>query len=170
MRTRRTAQLLLTVLVLGVTALASRRVASAAEAVRWPRQPAPPLPTVTFGTTTRWEPISGTRVYRVTETSRPSYDLFRFGSKYYAFNDGYWYRSSSPSRGYIVIEDRYVPVALAGVPHDQWRSYPPGWMNPKNPHFNGRHDNGKGSDKGWEKGSDKGSVKGSDKGHGGNKH
>lgn len=141
MKARVKTQILLMALVLGAIALATEP-ASAKKA------PAPPA--ITFYSTPRWETIPGTSVAWVGENQRPSYDLFRLGSNYYIYNNGYWYRSAQLDRKYVVIDDRKVPAAFAQIPNDRWRSYPPGWMNPKNPHYSGKHDNGspKGHDSG----------------------
>ena len=105
-----------------------------------------------------WETISGTRVSWVREQDRPNYDLFRYGSRYYIYNEGYWYRSDRLNQRFTVVDERYVPMAFSTVPNNRWRSYPPGWMNPKNPHYSGRHDNG--HDKGHDEGGNNGNGRG----------
>ena len=102
----------------------------------------PLAPRVNFVSTPVWETIPGTSVFSVRDQERPSYDMFRYGSMYYIYNDGYWYRSSGLNRKFAFIDERHVPMAFAGIPNDHWRTYPVGWTNPKNPHFSGRHDNG----------------------------
>lgn len=136
-------QVLLTVLSLGVISLVAVPVSEAdLLSKQWPAPPA-----VTFRTTPRWETIPGTRVARVSQDLRPDYDLFRYGSRYYLYNDGYWYRSDRLNTTFAGIAESRIPMAIANVPNPEWRSYPPGWTNPKNPHFSGRHDNGKRSGK-----------------------
>ena len=90
-----------------------------------------------------WESVPGTKVYWVRADERPAFDLFRFGTRFYLFDQGQWYRSNRHDRDYVVIQERYVPLTISRVPSQHWRSYPKGWMNPKNPHYNGRHDNGR---------------------------
>ena len=143
MKARSTAQFLLLALMLGVIALATVPVSAvgSGDSRTWNRVSA--APTVTFSTTPRWEVIPGTRVALVSAAERPNYDLFRYGSTYYIYNDGNWYRSNQLNQTFGVIDESIVPIAISGVPNNQWRSYPPGWMNPKNPHYSGRHDNGK---------------------------
>jgi len=104
-------------------------------------------PRILFKSAPHWEAVPGTRVYWVRADERPAYDLFRLGSLFYLFDQGHWYRSSRQDRGYVVIDDRYVPMAISGVPSHHWRSYPKGWLNPKNPHYSGRHDNGRDASK-----------------------
>ncbi|MEO5618785.1 MAG: hypothetical protein ABIS67_13540 [Candidatus Eisenbacteria bacterium] len=161
MRARTTTQYLLAVFAFGATVLVSDpfSIAAATESRAWNRVPA--APTVAFSITPRWEVIPGTRVSWVRQQERPNYDLFRYGSRYYIYNDGYWYRSDRLNRRFTVIDERYIPIAFADVPTRHWRSYPPGWKNPKNPHYSGRHDNsdyekhdhGKNNDKSRGKGS-----------------
>jgi hypothetical protein len=143
MKARSTTRFLLTALVLGVTALVTEPDSAAGGdgSRAWNRVPT--APAVTFRSTPGWEMIPGTGVAWVREHERPDYDLFRYGSRYYIYNDGYWYRAARLNRPFVVIDERNVPIAIADVPHDQWRSYPPGWMNPKNPHYSGKHDNRK---------------------------
>ena len=130
MKVPSTTRFLLTVLVLGAATVAAGSAFAA-----------PAAPVVIFRTAPRWDVIPGTLVARVRDNERPDYDLFRYGSRYYAYDNGYWYRSARLDRPFVVINERSVPIAIAAVPHDQWRSYPPGWMNPKNPHYSARHDN-----------------------------
>lgn len=108
---------------------------------------APSPPRILFKSAPHWEAVPGSKVYLVRAEERPAYDLFRLGSLFFLFDQGHWYRSSRQDRGYVVIDERYVPVAISGVPSRHWRSYPKGWLNPKNPHYSGRHDNGRGSSK-----------------------
>lgn len=108
---------------------------------------APPPPRIVFKSAPHWEAVPGTNVYCVREAERPAYDLFRAGSLFYLFDQGHWYRSNRQERGYTVINERYVPVSISRVPSHHWRSYPQGWLNPKNPHYSGRHDNGQGASK-----------------------
>jgi len=134
---------LLTALLIGATALVTVPAppAAAADIRVVSRAPAPPA--VTFRLSPAWQTIPGTTVAVVRAQDRPDYDLFRYGSRYFLYKDGYWYRSSQLNQRYVAIDERYVPMAIAMVPHDHWRSYPPGWMNPRNPHYSGRHDNRK---------------------------
>lgn len=140
MKARSASKLPFPVFALGVIALLSGAITIAA--VKDSQAGIHLAPQVTFSTSPVWETIPGTNVSWVREQQRPNYDLFRYGSKYYIYNDGYWYRSSRLNQRFALIDERYVPVAFSGVPSDHWRSYPVGWTNPKNPHYSGRHDNG----------------------------
>lgn len=139
MTIRSTAQSLITILLL--TATGSAEPASATEVRVVSRAPAAPI--VVYRRASLWETIPGTRVAWVRDADRPAYDLFRYGSRYYIYNDGYWYSSRRQNGRYVVIDDRRVPIAIAGVPDHHWRTYPQGWKNPKHPHYYGKHDKGK---------------------------
>lgn len=143
MKVRSTMQFLVMVLVLGATALVFEPVLPVGghDSQAGTRAPAPPL--ITFSSSPHWVTIPGTRVVRLSDSERPDYDVFRYGSRYYLYNDGSWYRSRQPNQRFVVISERNVPLAFSAVPSDHWRSYPPGWRNPKNPHYSGRHDNRK---------------------------
>ncbi len=140
MKSRSTTQLLITVLVLSAAAFTAQGAQASGDVVVITR--APMAPVVVFRSPSMWETVPGTRVMWVRDADRPAYDMFRYGSRYYIYNDGYWYSSRQQNGRYMVIDDRRVPLAIARVPDHQWRSYPKGWMNPKNPHYSGRHDNG----------------------------
>jgi hypothetical protein len=167
MRACTTTKLLIAVLALGAAATmmgGPTATANAGESRTWNRVPQPPA--VTFRRAPIWEVIPGTRVSWIRERDRPNYDLFRSGSSYYLYNDGYWYRSNRLDRRFTVIQERYVPMAFSGIPDNHWRNYPPGWRNPRNPHYSGRHDNGR---NGWNGngrnvGNDRGRNVGNDDG------
>jgi hypothetical protein len=40
------------------------------------------------------------------------YDIIRYGSRYYIYNDGRWFRSSSYRGPWKVVEYRYLPVKI----------------------------------------------------------
>jgi hypothetical protein len=138
MKARSTTRFLITALVLGATALATEPVPAAGgdDSRTWAQTLAAPV--VTFREAPRWEMIPGTRVAWVRGEERPDYDLFRYGSGYYIHKNGHWYRSNRLNRPFLVINERSVPVAIAAVPRDRWRNYPPGWMNPRKPNSSGR--------------------------------
>ena len=119
------------------------RTASASVDLRTGKQAGPLPPRILFKNAPHWQAVPGTKVYWVRADERPAFDLFRFGTRFYLFDQGQWYRSNREDRDYVVIQERYVPLAISRVPSQHWRSYPKGWMNPKNPHYNGRHDNGR---------------------------
>jgi len=142
MRTHSKLPLLLAMLVLGTATFTLQR-ASASDGGTVVVTQAPRAPVVVFRSPSLWQTLPGTRVAMVRAGERPSYDLFRYGSRYYLYNADHWYSSPKQDGRYVMISDQRVPIAISRVPTQQWRSYPKGWMNPKNPHFNGRHDNGK---------------------------
>lgn len=148
MRTRSTTHLVLPSLLLGLFALIAVPT-HATDLVRVRTVSlAPAPPRVLFSTNPHWVAVPGTRVYRVRDDDRPSYDMMRYGSRYYIYDQGYWYRSTRWNGPFVTIQERSVPTVFYDVPSDHWRRYPPGWSNPKNPHSTGRHDNGKSKGKG----------------------
>ena len=112
---------------------------------------------VTFGTTPRWAGINGTRVEEVYGDDRPSYDVFRYGGSYYAYDNDRWYSSRNESGRFTMIDTRAVPDELSRVPRDHWRNYPPAWGNrdgkPGNGNGNGR---GRSEENGHGHGNDRG--------------
>lgn len=90
---------------------------------------APPPPTVTFSTTPEWEMVPGTRVYVVNDQMRPDYDMFRVGSTYWIYDNGYWYRATSWNGDYVAVNSTAVPATISTVPQTYWRSYPTTWVS-----------------------------------------
>jgi hypothetical protein len=105
--------------------------------------PSPPL--VEFQYRPQWVPVTRSNVLMVRAAERPYYDMFSYGSNYYIYNDGYWYRSSRWDGSYVAIDARDVPVEIHSVPEAEWHSYPPGWayydnssnMNGRDYQYNG---------------------------------
>ena len=95
---------------------------------------------VSFGSAPRWSSISGSRVEVIPYEQRPSYDVFRYGGSYYAYNNNRRYSSSRESGQFNLIEERSVPSELTSVPRAHWRNYPAAWGN----NGNGRGNNGNG--------------------------
>jgi hypothetical protein len=89
---------------------------------------------ITFGSTPRWTSMRGTRVMRIRDRERPDYDMFRYGNVYYIYRDDHWYSSRRVRGSYRMVEDRYVPMQVSGVPREHWRAYPNGWMERNNRH------------------------------------
>ena len=82
---------------------------------------------ITFGTTPHWTSVRGTRVSVIRQSERPDYDMFRYGGRYYAYQNNRWYMSRRSRGQFNSIDDRYVPTELSRVPRDHWRNYPSGW-------------------------------------------
>ena len=86
---------------------------------------APPPPVVVV----REEPslllVPGSTVYVVNDR-RVGYDSFRYGTYWYVYNDGYWYRARGYRGPFGVIETRYVPAAIIRVPAKHWKHHPHG--------------------------------------------
>ena len=92
---------------------------------------------VTFGTSPHWTTVRGTRVREIRASERPDYDMFRYGSRYYAYRDNRWYYSNHDRGEFRAIEDREVPRELARVPRDHWHNYPQAWQNREDHHDEG---------------------------------
>ena len=69
--------------------------------------------------------VVGSGVY-VVSNAGPDYDMFRYGSTYYLCYDGYWYRSSSLSGRFVVVEMQSVPQQVVSVPARHWKHHPHG--------------------------------------------
>lgn len=84
---------------------------------------------INFGRTPRWETVRGTQVRMIRSGDRSDYDVFRYGSRYYAYNhmNGNWYVSRRYNGRYMLIDDRSVPRELRRVPRNRWRHYPAEW-------------------------------------------
>lgn len=53
-------------------------------------------------------------------------DMFQYGSSWYVYSGGYWYRSRSYNGPYAVISFESVPSRIYGVPESRWRHHPHG--------------------------------------------
>ena len=86
---------------------------------------APPPPRTVFVTAPPCEGIPGSPVY-VVEQPGLSYDCFVYGSRYYMYNDGFWYRSATYRGPFRVVDVRYVPRPILVVPEGHWKHHPHG--------------------------------------------
>ena len=64
-------------------------------------------------------------VYVVSEPS-VRYDMFRYGSSWYVYSGGYWYRAPSYRGPFAVVDVRYVPRQVMEVPRRHWKHHPHG--------------------------------------------
>ncbi len=132
------------------------------------RAPAPPV--IAFRRSPRWVTVPGTRVYVVNRNERPGYDIFRYGSTYYIYDNGWWYRSNRWNGRFVAIDERMVPTAFYDVPRAEWRSYPSGWEN----RAWQDHRNRTGHNDRWHRDNgsreDNGRHRGNDRGHGGRRY
>ena len=87
---------------------------------------APPAPHMMFHARPHERFDPGTRVYVVDDPGVGDYDCFRYGSYYWLFNDGYWYRSRSWRGGFVVVQPRYVPASFYNVSPAHWKHRPNG--------------------------------------------
>jgi hypothetical protein len=95
---------------------------------------APPPPRVVFVEEPEIVVVPGTRVYMVSESGF-GYDMFRYGSSWYLYSGGFWYRSSTYRGSFAVIDVRSVPSPIMKVPASRWKHHPhggpPGQMKAK---------------------------------------
>jgi len=87
---------------------------------------------ITFTNRPRWTNVRVTRVTMIRQGQRPDYDMFRYGNKYYVYNNGRWYMSNRSNGRFHAINDRAVPYELSRVPRENWHSYPTAWQD-RNP-------------------------------------
>jgi len=100
--------------------------------------------TINFGTSPHWTTIRGTNVRTIRQSERPDYDIYRYGGRYYVYQNDHWYMSRRGYGQFTMIDERYVPAEFSRVPRAHWRNYPQGWMD-----RHGRMNNrGRGNDPG----------------------
>ena len=83
---------------------------------------------VSFGTAPRWRTFEGSRVEIIGDANHP-YDMFRYGGRYYVYNNDRWYSSTNWRGDFAYIDDNVVPVEIHRVPRNYWRAYPTGWSD-----------------------------------------
>ena len=54
--------------------------------------------------------------------------MFRYGSNYYVYDNGYWYRANRWNGPFVAITFNAVPGDFRTVPRREWRTYPSEWM------------------------------------------
>jgi hypothetical protein len=84
---------------------------------------APPPPRIVLAERPDLVAVPGSLVYSVRNVD---YDVWRYNGAYYAYNDGYWYRSSKTSGPYVVVDVRRVPETILRVPAQSWKHHPHG--------------------------------------------
>jgi len=93
---------------------------------RGPNQ-APMSPSADFRRQPRWMRVQGTNVMMTSAQQRPAYDLFKLGSTFYIYDNGYWYSSNRWNGSFTAINQRSVPADFMNVPRAYWRNYPEAW-------------------------------------------
>lgn len=81
---------------------------------------APPPPRFAYHRHPHVYIVPDTRVYYVDQPDF-DYDVFEYGPYWYACRDGYWYRSPGYDGPFRVVDVRYVPRPILGVPREHWR-------------------------------------------------
>ena len=85
-------------------------------------------PPARFDSVPNWRLVPGSsRVYWISGSKKPSYDLFRSTSKYYTFQNGNWYMATKVNGPYKLIDSSKVPSSFKSVKEKYWVSYPAGW-------------------------------------------
>ena len=87
---------------------------------------APPAPHFEFRARPRERLYPGDRVYVVEDPGVGDNDCFRYGGFYWVFREGYWYRSASWRRPFVVVHPRYVPGVFYQMPPTRWKHHPNG--------------------------------------------
>ena len=91
---------------------------------------APPPPRVVYVEEPRFDYIPEERVYVVDDEDLP-YDYFRYGTFFYIYNDGYWYRAHSYRGPFVAIRPEYVPRPIFSVSSYRYRWHQrPTWVPP----------------------------------------
>lgn len=87
---------------------------------------APPAPHFVFRARPRERYLSEERIYVVDDPGFGDNDCFRYGGFYWVFREGYWYRSASWRRPFVVVHPRYVPAVFYRLPSTRWKHHPNG--------------------------------------------
>jgi hypothetical protein len=104
---------------------------------------APPPPPLVVGGAPQLVVVPGTSVQVVGNTG---YDVFAYGSSFYCYNSGFWYRATRSNGPFMVVDVRSVPQPILAVPAEHWKHHPhggpPGQM--KKNHGNNKKKRGRG--------------------------
>jgi hypothetical protein len=87
---------------------------------------APPAPHFVLRARPHERFLSRERVYVVDDPGFGDNDCFRYGGFYWVFREGYWYRSASWRRRFVVVHPRYVPTVFYQMPPTHWKHHPSG--------------------------------------------
>jgi len=85
---------------------------------------APPPPRFVFVSPPPEIVVPGSYVYVV---ENDQCDMFRYGATWYAYYDGYWYRSNRYDATYVAVDVRSVPRSVLTVPEGNWKQRPLRW-------------------------------------------
>jgi hypothetical protein len=141
MNTQRT--LRAAILALGLTALVS--APAVAQYRYYDRDESAYSFSLNFNSAPHWNRVAGTRVMVMRE--RPGYDVFRYGSDYYAYRQGRWYMAPDWRSEFRLIDASSVPYEFRRVPRRHWRSYPH-WRDYD--YDNSNYDRGYDRERGWD--------------------
>jgi hypothetical protein len=72
-----------------------------------------------------YDQVAGSSVYIVRDPGEDC-DVFLYGSSFYMYYGGYWYRSSQPTATFVAIDVHSVPRQVLQVPEEHWRHHPHG--------------------------------------------
>jgi len=88
---------------------------------------------INLGSGLLWTSIQGTHVEEIPMNERQGYDVFRYGGRYYAYDNDRWYVSPQESGDFVAIDDASVPDEFVNIPSDHWRNDPSRWRNRRHP-------------------------------------
>jgi hypothetical protein len=88
---------------------------------------------INLGSGQLWTNIQGTRVEEIPLDQRQGYDVFRYGGRYYAYDNDRWYMSPQESGDFVAIDDASVPDEFVNIPSDHWRNDPSRWRSRRHP-------------------------------------
>ena len=84
---------------------------------------APPPPRIVVADAPPLVAVPGTSVQVV---GIAAHDIFAYGSTFYCYANGFWYRSGSYGGPYAVVDVRSVPQPILVVPAKHWKHHPLG--------------------------------------------
>ncbi len=84
---------------------------------------APPPPRVVVSGAPQLVAVEGTSVQVV---GNSGYDTFAYRSSFYCFSGGFWYRATSHTGPFVVVDVRSVPEPILVVPAQHWKRHPHG--------------------------------------------
>jgi len=88
---------------------------------------------INLGSGLLWTSIQGTHVEEIPMNERQGYDVFRYGGRYYAYDNDRWYVSPQESGDFVAIDDASVPDEFVNIPSDHWRNDPSRWRSRRHP-------------------------------------
>lgn len=111
---------------------------------------------ISFGDNPRWVTVPGTRVDVIGDYNRPDYDMFRYGGRYYVYQNDRWYSSQRMTGDFVIINDDLIPQDITMVPRERWRHYPERWSTYRDDRGYDRRDYNRDYNRGYDRDYDRG--------------